>query len=294
VFGSFLQSPLLGFIPLLLGGTLYWVNHRFLVRNLYQESILALSGSGKFREHFRFLSGFGEIGGLISLDLKLMMRNKRARVSLWMPGLFVFYGLMVYPRGQFNSGDSIPDFFLMFAGLFITGFYIMSYGLTAFCYESKHFGFILTNKIDMFTYLKAKYYFMLMFTVPLYLVSLGYIYFGNKIFVVNSIMFLFNIGVTSFFFLFLSTYNKMKFDLDAGLMSMQGKGSNQFVAVFLLILLLLIFSIPLRLLLGNDAALIAMGLVGIAGFVFHDLILKILVKQFFRKKYVMAEGFRQT
>ena len=293
-FGAFLQFPLLACLPLLAGGALYWINHRFLVRNLYQEDTLAIASARKFREQFIFLRGFGEIGSLISLDLKLMLRNKRARISLWMPGLFVFYGLMFYPQQRYTSGDAVMDFFLMFVGTFITGFYIMSYGLTTFCYESKHFGLILTKRVDMLTYLKAKYYFMLMFTFPLYLLSLGYVYFGNRIFVVNSVMFLFNIGVTSFFILFLSTYNRMKFDLDAGLMSLQGKGSNQLVAVFLLMLLLLILYLPLRLLAGTDVALGTMGLLGIGGFFFHNRLLGILVKQFFRKKYVMAEGFRQT
>jgi len=65
VFGSFLQSPLLGCIPLLLGGALYWINHDVLTRNFYQENTLALTSAGKYREHFRFLSGFGEIGSLI-------------------------------------------------------------------------------------------------------------------------------------------------------------------------------------------------------------------------------------
>lgn len=294
VFGLFLRYPLLGSLPSLAAGTLYAVNHRFLVHNLYQENTLALTSTRAFREHFPFLLGFGDIGSLIALDLKLMMRNKRARMSLWMPGLFVFYGLAFYPQQSFASGDVFQDFLLMFVGMFITGFYIMSYGQTTFSYESKHFGVVLTNKVDMFTYLKAKYYFMLIFTVPLYLLSLGYLYFGNRIFVINSIMFLFNIGVTAFYFLYLSTYNRMKFDLDANIMSMQGKGSNQFVSVFLLMLALLAFFLPFRFLLGNDAAIIALGLLGIGGFAFHDRILRILVKQFFRRKYVMAEGFRQT
>ena len=294
VFGSFLQTPLLGCLPLVAVMAVYWENHRYLMGNLYQGSTQAISSRKSFREHFGFLRGFGEIGTLISLDLKLMLRNKRARMSLWMPALFVFYGLMFYPRARHRSGDAFMDFMMMFIGIFITGFYIMSYGLNTFSYESKHFGVVLTNKIDMLTYLKAKYYSMVMFTIPVYLASLGYLYFGNRVFVINSTMFLFNIGVVTFFFLFLATYNRMKFDLDAGMMSMQGKGGNQFVAVFLLILFLLALTIPLRLLTGPDITLIIMGLLGIAGVVFHEQMLKLLVRQFFRKKYIMAEGFRQT
>jgi hypothetical protein len=223
-----------------------------------------------------------------------MSRNKRARLSLWMPFIFVFYGLFFYPSGHYNSGTIGVDFMLMFVGTFITGFFIMSYGMMTFCYESRHFGLILTNKLDMFTYLKARYYFMLLISIPAYLVSLFYVYYGNKIFIVNSIMFLFNIGFTAFFFLFLSTFNKLKFDLSAGYMSMQGKGSNQFLAIFILMIIISLIYVPIRLLINADSGIILMGLIGISGFVLHNQVLKFLLKQFYSRKYIMSEGFRQT
>jgi hypothetical protein len=294
VFSSVLICPVFVLIPIAALGIIYRLNFNFLINHLYVEDFSAVKKSKSFKENFKFLTGFGDVGTFISLDLKLMLRNKRARISLWMPFLFVFYGLFFYPSGHYGAEKGFPDFLLMFVGTFITGFFILSYGMMTFCYESRHFGLILTNKIDMFTYLKSRYYFMLMMSIPAYLLSIFYIYYGSRIFVVNSIMFLFNIGFTAFFFLFLATFNKLKFDLSAGYMSLQGKGTNQFFAVFVLAVVVLIIFIPFRLIFNRDVAIIAMGLIGILGFIFHNQILKLLLKQFYRRRYIMSEGFRQT
>jgi hypothetical protein len=292
LFGSILIHPGLAFVLLLCAAGMYGLNFRFLRHHLYLEDLAVAKGATTVREHFPLLGGFGEIGTLISLDVKLMMRNKRARISLWMPFLMVFYGLFFYPTGQYHGTSAETDFILLFIGSFITGFFIITYGISTFCYESRYFGLILTNKVDMFTYLKARYFFMLLMTLPVYLISLFYAWFGTRILVVNSLMFLFNIGFTAFFFLYLATYNKLKFDLGVGYFSTQGKGSNQFVAVFALMAIVAIPFFSVRSLAGSSAAFVALGIIGVTGFILHNKILALLVRQFERRKYVMSEGFR--
>jgi hypothetical protein len=294
LFGSVVHHPFLVFAPLLASAAMYGINLRFLIHHLYLEDIVAGRNAKSFREHFPLLSGLGEIGTLISLDLKLMMRNKRARISLWMPFVMVFYGLMIYQTENLDKESAFMEFLLMFVGTFITGFFIMSYGLTTFCYESRHFGLILTNRIDMFTYLKARYYFMLLVTTLVYLLSLFYVYYGMRVFVVNSLMFLFNIGCSTFFFLYLSTFNKSKFDLSGSVFSTQGKGTNQFVAIFLLLIVAAVPYLAFQWLIGGKSGLVGLGLLGVLGFVFHNQILALLMNQYGRRKYIMSEGFRQT
>lgn len=294
LFGSVLRYPFLVFVSLSATAALYRVNLRFLIDHLYLEDMVTGRDARSFREHFPLLGGFGEIGTLISLDLKLMMRNKRARISLWMSFVMVFYGLLFYRMEHFNNGSAFMEFMLIFVGTFITGFFIMSYGLTTFCYESRHFSLILTNRIDMFVYLKARYYLMLLVTTLVYLLSLFYIYFGMRVFVVNSLMFLFNIGCSTFYFLYLSTFNKSRFDLSGSVFSTQGKGANQFVAIFVLMIVVAVPFLIFQWLIGGQAGIVGLGVLGVLGFVFHNQILALLTKQFERRKYIMAEGFRQT
>jgi hypothetical protein len=292
IFGTALAYPYLVFLPVLAVIVIYKFNYNFLFENLYVENLSVDKKNRSFKESFTFLKGFGEIGNLISLDIKLMMRNKRAKITLWMPMLFVFYGLLIYGRN--TPGRAENEFMMIFVGMFITGFFIMSYGQTVFSYESRHFGLVTTNNIDMFTYLKAKYYFMLLMSTPIYLATTFYVYYGMKIFIINSLMFVFNIGVTSFFFLFLATFNKIKFDLGADIFSWQGKGSNQFLSVIILMLLVSVIFVPVKMLINSDAGFIAMAILGVSGFIFHNQVLKLLVKHFYSRKYIMSEGFRQS
>lgn len=294
IFQMIMLYPGCAIVPILAAVCMYRINHSFLVRNLYIENLAAERKNQTAKEYFSFLRRFGMIGALISLDIKLMLRNKRSRVSMWMPFLFLFYGLFFYPGKGFSRGDGVSDFMQLFVGLFISGFFIMSYGMMTFCYESNHFSFLLTRRIDMFTYLRTRYYFMIAMATIVYVLSVFYLYFGVKVFIVNTMMYIFNVGFTAFFFLFLSTFNKIKFDLSAGMSSLQGKGSNQFAAIFALILLMLIFYLPLRIFLGNDVAIYFFGVVGVIGFISQNMILNFLLHQFYRRRYIMSEGFRQT
>jgi hypothetical protein len=294
LFNSIFHYPLLVLIAFLAVFIMYKLNLNFLISHLYIENLSVDRRTKSFKESFKFLSGLGTIGGLISLDLKLMMRNKRTRMALWMPFLFIFYGLFFYPSGQYDKDVFFDDFMLMFIGTFISGFFILSYGISTFCYESRYFGFLITNKINMLTYIRAKYYFMLLMSMSAYLISIFYVYYGIQILFVNTIMFLFNIGFTAFFYIFLATFNRVKFDLNAGIYSMQGMGSNQFFAIFVLMIVVLIIYLPFALLINKYAGFIFMGALGISGIIFQNQILELLLKQFNKRKYLMAEGFRQT
>ncbi len=293
LFNTLLTYPFAAIIPIVLLVLVYLLNHEFLVHNLYVENLHSVTARRSMQTQFHFLQGLGEAGKFISLDIKLMLRNKRTRLTLFMPLFFIFYGLLFYPGGEFHKETVFVDCMLMFIGTFITGFFIMSYGMTVFCYESKYFGLLLTNNISMSTYIKSKYYFMLIVTMLMYGLSLFYVVYGNKIFIVNSVMFLFNIGVTPFVVMYLATFNKLRFDLDANAFSMQGKGANQMSMVFILVIVLYIFYIPIRLLFNQYIGLGIMGILGITGFLFHKKLLGLLYRQFLKRRYVMSQGFRQ-
>jgi hypothetical protein len=294
LFGFVLRYPALALLPVLFAGMVYSLNHKMLTDFLYLENLDSDKQRGKFKESFGFLTGLGEIGTLISIDIKLMLRNKRAKIALWMPFLFVFYGLFFYPSGHYTRGDGVTDFMLIFVGTFITGFFVISYGMTTFSYESSHFGFLLTRRINMLTYLRARYYFMTIMASIAYLFSIFYIYYGIKIFLTNTVMFLFNVGASAFIFLFLATFNTIKFDLSMDAFSLQGKGTTQFTAVFMLMIILLIIYLPFRLMFDNNAGLYALGAIGIAGIILHPWFLQMLVQRFYSRKYIMSEGFRHT
>jgi hypothetical protein len=294
IFTLLLEYPSLVIIPLSAIYLIYRLNADFIFKNLSLDEI----SSGKARKintgSYKFLTTLGKTGALISLELKMLLRHKRTKSILIMSVAFVLYGLVFYTNPEFSGRNNFGYFMLLFCGSFISGLFIFSYGIQTFGMEGKHFGIMITNRIEIISYIKAKYYLMVLMSTINYLISLFYIYFGLQVFFINSMTFLFNTGVAAYFFLFLATYNKVSLNLNAGMNSMQGKGGNQFFGVFLYIILMLLVFLPFSIFLNKLSGALAMGMLGLLGLIFRNRILDLMLKQFNRRKYIMSEGFRQT
>lgn len=107
LFGIFISAP--EFV-LILGAVFFLVysaNYRLLLNNFYLESFT-------FQKKFRFgsfklfdiLESFGEVGVYISLELKLLLRNKRSRNILVYSFVMIAIGLLIYPT--YETRDIYP------------------------------------------------------------------------------------------------------------------------------------------------------------------------------------------
>ena len=182
--------------------TMYYINFRFLYQNAYLEEIT--SKKSKEADAFTNLTAldrFGDVGKLITLDIKLLFRHKRTRTILFLTPVFLAYGLLFYTNPVYK--DSVP--WLFFAGIFITGMFMMNYGQYLYSWESEHFDAVLALNIDTKSYIKAKFMLMIPVAVISYLFSLLYGFFDPMALAVNTAAVLFNLGVNSFVLLYLST-----------------------------------------------------------------------------------------
>ena len=66
----------------------------------------------------------GEYGKMLSLEVKMIARNKRPRTTAMMSVLFLFYGLIIYK----DLDAKAPEFIMVFGGIFMTGVFSMMYG----------------------------------------------------------------------------------------------------------------------------------------------------------------------
>ena len=119
-------------------------------------------------------------------------------------------------------------------------------------------------------------------------------FFGSKLLLINSVAFLYNIGVLSFLLLYLATYNKKRMDMSKGsAFNYQGIGASNWLAMIPAFLLPVLIYVPFSLAGLPYAGLIFIGIIGIIGLIFNKQILEIIFKQFEKRKYIMAEGFRE-
>jgi hypothetical protein len=282
-------------VPFALLVVVYLANYRFLVAHTYPEEmrIQTQSKVGDSAE-IGFLQRFGELGTLISLELKLILRHKRPKSTTMMSVFFLAYGFIFYTNEIYTNGFAM----LLFPGIFMTGFMMMSYGQFVPGWQSAHFDALLTKRLSPYTFYLAKFWLFVPACTVAYLVTLLYGFMpgqGGKIMLINTACFLYNIGVNTFVVLYLSTYNKKRIDLSkSASFNWQGVGASQFIMMLPALLLPILIYLPFGLMDKPWWGIAAMGLIGFLGFLFHKQLLGVVVKRFQQEKYAIAAGFRQA
>jgi hypothetical protein len=277
-------------IPLAMMLAAYRLQFSFLMQRMYPEEIV--KRKARFAgdvPRIKYLEGMGLTGDLIMLEMKLWLRHKRTKSMLYLLPLFVFYGLFFYPNPQYKDMNSM----FIFVGIFMSGGLMMNYLNYAFGYESNYFDGILTRKIDMNRYIRAKITIGMLITSFCYVITVPYVFFGTEILLINTAAFLFNIGFLSFVLLYLATYNKMRIDLSkSSSFNYQGVSALNWLVLLPAFLLPVLIYLPFSLLGYKMAGLAFIGLIGVIGFLTRKFWIRKITQSFFERKYIMAEGFR--
>lgn len=267
-----------------------FVNYRFLRRGLYLDTFAHLKGRQTVGSSLSFLERYGEIGALLRLELKMILRNKRPKAIIFFAVFMLFYGFLVYRDKDILGLDVI----LLFAGCLIIGMFTLAYGAYMFSWESSYFGAILTKKIDPRVYLRAKYLLMMAVSTCAYIASFMYYQLGVRLLIINTMIYLYMIWVIPFVLLFISNFNKVKFDLNVGPFSQQGRTGIHYATLFIILGVILVVFVPVKLLAGSNAAFTVLGSLGLAGALIHKRIIELLAAHWRKRKYIMSAGFRQS
>jgi hypothetical protein len=290
IFKYFLDQPLFLFIPALLFSVAYYLNYRLLINNFSLEEFSKGNGAAKGSlSKITYLERFGKIGEFMLLEMRMVVRNKRSRTQLMMLPLFAFYGLMFYPKPDMLESTG----FLIFVGLFMTGFFMMTFGMYFFAWESGHFDLILTSNTSYLNFLKSKYNLMVLSSLLMYLLILPYTYYGSYILLVNTVALIFNTGVNTFVLLYFACNNRKFMDLSGGsAFNFQGVSAQHFFLMIPILVLPLIIYAPFGVADAPELGLVMITLIGLLGIIFHEKLLIAVTKRFISKKHQMAEGFR--
>lgn len=290
VFTFITDHPAAGFGFTVLAIGMFVLNARYLRANLYAEE-LSKREEKKTSTDYPFLNHFGEVGTLVALELKLILRHKRTRSLLTTTGLFVFYGFLFYKK-QFLSKDMFLP--LLFAAIFMTGSTISMYGQFMFGWQAKHFDGLIVNKVDMRNFIKAKF---LLFTITSTLVTLVVSLYGFlswKIIVIQVAAYLYNVGIGTVIVLYFATRNSKAIDLSKGsAFNFQGVGASQWILGLPYFLCPYVIYLPFSLAGFPYWGMIALGACGLASFFAREFWVNFLLNEFNKRKYTIAEGFRE-
>ncbi|MCP3931325.1 MAG: hypothetical protein GY705_19745 [Bacteroidetes bacterium] len=287
---SFLHQYFLGLLGLLaLMVLLAYACYKLLMANAYIE--LSSMNERKYSDtNFAVFRRFGgSLGRLMQLEAKLIWRNKRSRTYLWLSLAFILYPLFYISDDSFNSTAA-----LLIMGLLLTGAFSLNYGQLLLSWNSGHFDFILAQNIRIRDYLEAKFVLLAMSNLILYILSLAYCFFFPRMFLVNTVMFLFNTGFTIFAYMFFSMSTAKKIDIGKGaVFNYEGFGAAHYLIILPLMFLPVIVYGIFRIFDLRLIGLLFVGLVGLVGILLWKYLLLRAEKKFYKNKYRISTNFKK-
>ena len=284
------EQPLYLMAPLLLMIGLYQLNFRLLIDKLYLDHSMRSKTREAKGDNLEWTRMFGDIAPFMQLDIRLMLRNKRPRSSLFILLIGLLYGLFFYPNPIYQD----MEWLFIFIGIFVTGIFLISFGQFIPAWDGSYYNFLMSQNIRYEKYLKSKFILMVASVVVMFVLSIPYVYFGWKILLVHFVAALYNIGVNSHVIMFAGHFNRKSVKLDQrAAFNYQGTGAVQWLlGIPLMILPMIIFGL-LYYFINFQTAVSVIGLLGLTGIVLHQRIMQNIISKYEQVKHKMIAAFAQ-
>ncbi|AUC78711.1 hypothetical protein CW736_04580 [Nonlabens sp. MB-3u-79] len=291
VFMFFYENAWAFIIPLLLLiGTVYYAYHYF-EKQLYLDEGLKSVAQEASTEDLSFLDRFGKLSTYLKNDIKLIKRNKRAKMTFFMGFFFVLYGL-------FFMQDVYADIngMKVFAGLFCTGGFLFSFGGLVPSWDSSYYKLMMAQNIPYREFLLSKWWLMVAATVISTLLCSFYIYFGWDWWFGILAGAVYNIGFNSSVVLWGGAFVKTPIDL---MTTKKAFGDSKAFNAKTLLLLLPKLVLPVviyyafALTINETAGFIAIAATGVLGLLFRNKIFDLIEDIYKNEKYDTIAAYAQ-
>lgn len=294
-FTAIYQQPFWAILPILLLFLVYHLDFQRFRNLLYLDKIQERqSGEAISRQGFSFLKRFGRVGELMALELQLIWRNKRPRSLSYS----VLPMILIYPIPILASAYPVTNGFdafqIFFAGIFITGFFVIAYAQLLFNWKSSFFDMLLTGNIDHRRFITAQYLLMMLFMTVPYAFFFFVLFWDPQIFALISVAYLWNMGINLYLMIHFSMATPHKIALnETAYFNWQGSSKIHFLMGLLIVFIPVIIYSIFYLIDQEYLGLLILGGSGLLGVLGYRFWIHRLVKRFFRLKYLMAEAYRE-
>jgi len=289
-FDALIMQPLWVLFPLGVFVLLYQITFSFLKKNLNLEGSLAAKKEVANAGRYDFLDVFGSHAFFLKNDLRLIVRNVRPKNIVLMSFLFLFYGLFFFTQ------DNQPESLLVFASIFISGGFLLTYGNYVPAWDSEYYAFLMTQNLSYKKYLDSKWRLMTFAVIVSTVLSLPYLYFGVKTYLMILSGAAFNIGLGTWITLYGGLLNKQPLKLNVKAKAFENtqafSGKVMLMIFPKMVLPVLLYIIPATFF-NPTAGYITLAASGVLGIVFKNQILTQMVKLFAKQKHEMLQAFTQ-
>ena len=290
LFYNLYKYPILAILPVALAIGTYSINFEFLRKRLYLDASIKKKTTTAATSELTWTKRFGDIAPYLQLDLKLIWRNKRTKMQVFISLAMILYGLIFYTMDAYGETSTI----YLFVGIFMTGIFLSNFGQFIPAWDSEYYGMMMSQNIPLRKYLESKAGLISVSIIVMFLLSIPYVYFGWKALAINFSCALYNLGVNVPVILFFGSFNKKRIDLNkSAIGNMQGTSATQFLVLLPLMVVPSVLYFVLKTFVSFEIAVIALSILGIIGFTFRKTLLDKVTEAYRKRKYTMISGFRE-
>tara|TARA_B110000444_G_scaffold78899_1_gene74578 strand:- start:25516 stop:27018 length:1503 start_codon:yes stop_codon:yes gene_type:complete len=293
-FGSFLDKvysdPIWIFIVISILILSYYLLFNFLIKQCYLDKALSKRKEKLIGKNLSFLDRFGSLGVLIKNDIRLILRNVRAKQVILMSFFFLFYGIIFFTPSFYNETGTL----LVFASIFITGGFMMTFGQYVPSWDSEYYSLLMTQNLSYRKYLESKLVLMITATVIATILSLPYLYYGLKIYSMIVAGAFFNMGLGGYITLLSGVLNKspIKLNIKAkAFENTQAYSLTQFLFVLPKMGLPVLIYWLGKTMFSEQVGILLIGLSGLLAFFLHSFIINQIEKVYKKQKYKTLEAY---
>lgn len=289
---SVYEYPALVLVYLLLLVACIWLTIHYYVNNMYMDDLLKKKVEVANTQEMKWLDNFGTYSPFLKNDIRLIMRNKRARTTVLMSVLFMFYGFLVLRP---NESGEYSSFMMIFVSFFVSGGFLMMFGQYVPSWDSSYYPFMMTQNITYKNYIKSKWLIIALGTAISMLGAVLYISTSMNLVYLILAMGVFNIGINGYIVLWGGAYLRSPVDLTANKNVFGDKNAfNMKVMVISLpkLFLPVIFYYIGAAIYGFWGGFSTLIIVGIAGVFFQKPAFAFIEKVYKKEKYITIDAFK--
>ena len=291
VFMAPYHQPLWALVPFtLMLLTYYWSFHHFRAILYLDSKAMRPKKEVQRATELKWLDGFGRTAFFLKNDIRLIVRNKRARMAVWMGFAFLFYGLI------FMSDLYSGAVWQVFVGIFVSGGFLLSFGQFVPSWDSSYYPLMMTQNVAYKEYLMSKWWLVVVGTLISLPLASFYLFFSWETYLAILAGGMYNIGINAHMVLLSGAYTRTPIDLNSMQRAFGDKKSFNvkslllsipkiFVPMFLFYVGVLIHSKML--------GFVLIALVGILGFALRNLVFGWIERIYQQEKYLTINAYKQ-
>lgn len=290
---GFITGNILTFICVLVAITLMWFINRSIMQKLVYNELNKTEDTTvqvKTVSEYKFLDRYGEIGEYIRLELKLLLRNKVCKKSLYsVTAIVLIFSLTISFSDIYDGG--MRDFFVLY-NYIIFGILFLS---PLMSYEGNYIDGLMSRKESIYSLLRAKYLlYSIALIIPFVLMIPGMV--TGRVSVLGCIAWIVFVPGAVYFCLFqLAVYNNKTLDLNAKMTGRQnvGTGLQNLISGAAFGVPLLLFFV-LNATVGKEVTPWILLVIGILFIATSRWWLRNVYHRFMKRRYKNMEGFHDS